>query len=107
MGCTGGTVGGDNMDLSALVQNFGFPVAIAVFFIWRDYQSSREHKQDLKEIAVKAVTSIDAGTEAIKDSTEQIKLNNTSLSNNSHSLSEVNVLLSQQRNRNNGMGNGN
>lgn len=95
------------MDLSALVQNFGFPVAAAVFFIWMFVQQAKEHKNDLKDIAVKSVQAIDAGTEAIKDSTEQIKVNNTRLDENSHSLSEVNVLLSQQRNRNNGMGNGN
>ena len=68
---------------------------------------AKEHKQDLKDIAVKSVQAIDAGTDAIKDSTEQIKLNSTRLDENSHSLGEVNVLLSQQRNRNNGMGNGN
>lgn len=95
------------MDLSALVQNFGFPVAAAVFFIWMFVQQAKEHKQDLKDIAVKSVQAIDAGTEAIRDSTEQIKLNNTALNENSHSLGDVKVLLSQQRNQNNGMGNGN
>lgn len=95
------------MDLSALVQNFGFPVAAAVFFIWMFVSQAKEHKADLKDIAIKSVQAIDAGTEAIKDSTEQIKLNNDRLGENSHSLENVNVLLSQQRNRNNGMGNGN
>lgn len=95
------------MDLSALVQNFGFPVAAAVFFIWMFVSQAKEHKQDLKDIAVKSVQAIDAGTEAIKDSTEQIKLNNVKIDENSHSLDRVNVLLSQQRNQNNGMGNGN
>lgn len=95
------------MDLMTLVQNFGLPVATAVFFIWLYVQQAKEHKEDLKNIAIQSVKAIDAGTEAIKDSTEQIKLNNTRLDENSHSLGEVNVLLSQQRNRNNGMGNGN
>jgi hypothetical protein len=95
------------MDLSALVQNFGFPVAAAVFFIWMFVSQAKEHKQDLKDIAVKSVQAIDAGTEAIKDSTEQIKLNNVKIDENSHSLDRVNVLLSQQRNQNNGIGNGN
>jgi len=95
------------MDLSALVQNFGFPVAAAVFFIWMFVSQAKEHKQDLKDIAVKSVQAIDAGTEAIKDSTEQIKLNNVRLDENSHSLGETNVLLSQQRGRSNGTGSGN
>lgn len=95
------------MDLPTLVQNLGLPIALAVFFIWMYVSQAKEHKQDLKDIAVKSVQAIDAGTDAIKDSTEQIKLNSTRLDENSHSLGEVNVLLSQQRNRNNGMGNGN
>ena len=95
------------MDLMTLVQNFGFPIAVAVFFIWMYASQAKEHKQDLKDIAIKSVQAIDAGTEAIKDSTEQIKLNNTKIDENSHSLDRVNVLLSQQRGRNNGMGNGN
>lgn len=95
------------MDFATLVQNFGLPVALAIFFIWMYVQQAKEHKNDLKDIAVKSVQAIDAGTEAIKDSTEQMKVNNDRLSENSHSLGQVNVLLSQQRNRNNGMGNGN
>lgn len=93
------------MDLTALVQNFGFPVATAVFFIWMFVNQAKEHKADLKDIAVKSVQALDAGTEAIKDSTEQIKLNNTALNDNSHSLDRVNVLLSQ-RGSNNEYGNG-
>jgi hypothetical protein len=95
------------MDLSALVQNFGFPVATAVFFIWMFVNQAKEHKNDLKDIAVKSVQALDAGTEAIKDSTEQIKLNNTALGENSHSLDRVNVLLSNQRGQSNGNGIGN
>lgn len=95
------------MDLSALVQNFGFPVAIAVFFIWRDYQSSKEHKQDLKDIAMKAVQAIDANTEALKDSTEQTKLNTNALGENSNIMSEVKGVLSTRGAKQNGLANGN
>lgn len=95
------------MDLSALVQNFGFPVALAVFFIWMFVQQAKEHKNDLKDIAVKSVVAIDAGTEAIKDSTEQIKTNNDVIGKNSTSLDRVNVLLSNQRGQSNGNGMGN
>lgn len=89
------------MDLSALVQNFGFPVAAAVFFIWMFVSQAKEHKQDLKDIAVKSVQAIDAGTEAIRDSTATIEKNNTA-------LNRVEMVLSQQKGNNgNGMGSGN
>lgn len=78
------------MDLGALVQNLGFPIAIAVYFIWRDYQTSKEHKADLKDIANKAVQAIDKSTDAIVDSTSAI-------SNNSHLLERVNGVLLSRR----------
>lgn len=83
------------MDLGALVQNLGFPIAIAVYFIWRDYQTSKEHKADLKDIANKAVQAIDKSTDAINDSTDAI-------SNNSHILERVNGVLLARKEQNNG-----
>lgn len=89
------------MDLMTLVQNFGFPIALAIFFIWMFVTQAKEHKQDLKDIAVKSVQALDAGTEAIKDSTATIEKNNTA-------LNRVEVIMSQQKGGNqNGMGNGN
>lgn len=88
------------MDLSALVKDFGFPIATATFFIWQYFAQAKEHKQDLKDIALKSVQSIDAGTEAIRDSTATIEKNNTA-------LSRVEVVLSQQKGGNNNVvGNG-
>lgn len=81
------------MDLMTLVQNFGFPIAVAVFFIWMYASQAKEHKQDLKDIAIKSVQAIDAGTEAIKDSTATIEKNSTA-------LNRVEVLLSQRGQRN-------
>lgn len=92
------------MDLVELVKNFGLPTAIAVFFIWRDYQSSKEHKEDLKNIAVKAVTAIDAGTETIKDSIAVIDKNSERLGENTSILNRVEGVLSN-RGYNNGNGN--
>ena len=91
------------MDLGTLVQNLGFPVAIAVYFIWQNYQQSKEHKQDLKDIATKAVQAIDAGTEAIKDSVAVIEKNNDKLGENSNILNRVEGVLSS-RGYNNGNG---
>lgn len=87
------------MDLSTLgtlFQTLGLPLGLAIFFMFREYNTSKEHKQDLKDIAVKAVTAIDAGTEAIKDSTEAVKTNTTVVSNNSNILAEVKGVLSNR-----------
>lgn len=91
------------MDLVDLVKNFGLPTAIAIYFIWRDYQSSKEHKQDLKDIALKSVQAIDAGTESIKDSVELTEKNITALGENSNILNRVEGVLSN-RGYNNGNG---
>jgi len=95
------------MDLLTVVQTLGLPVGTAVFFIWRDYMSTKEHKQDLKDFAIKVVTALDGSTEAIKDSTEQIKLSNSTISENSDILAVANSLLSRQKGRKNGMASGN
>lgn len=81
------------MDISALVQNFGFPVATAVFFIWMFVNQAKEHKQDLKDIAIKSVQAIDAGTEAIEHSTAISERNVTA-------LNRVEVILSQRGQQN-------
>lgn len=91
------------MDLVDLVKNFGLPTSIAIYFIWRDYQTSKEHKQDLKDIALKSVQAIDAGTESIKDSVELTQKNITALSENSNILNRVEGVLSN-RGYNNGNG---
>lgn len=84
------------MDLGALVQNLGFPIAVAVFFIWRDYQTSKTHMQDMRDIAVKAVQAIDKSTGAIEDQIKEAEKCNDVISNNSHILQRVEgVLLSR------------
>lgn len=88
------------MDLGALVNQFGFPVAIAVYFIWRDYQSSKEHKKDLGDIAIKAVQAVDKSTEAINDSIECIGKSNTVISENSNILNSVKGVLLGRGNKN-------
>lgn len=87
-----------------LVQNFGFPIAVAIFFIWMYASQAKEHKEDLKNIALKSVQSIDAGTEAIKDSVAVIEKNAERLDENSNILNRVEGVLSS-RGYNNGNGN--
>lgn len=87
------------MDFMTLLQNFGLPVATAAFFIWMFVQQAKEHKDDLRNIAVQAVKTSDAGTEAIKDATAALEKNNTA-------LSRVEVVLSQREGQSNGMAHG-
>lgn len=93
------------MDIASLVQNFGLPVAVAVFFIWMYVSQAKEHKQDLKDIAIKSVLAIDSGTDAINDSIAQIKLNTTALNENSNVLCMAKNCISE-KGQQNGFGNG-
>lgn len=51
------------MDIAALVNNFGLPVGLLLYFIWRDYQTNKEYNQYIKDIAQKAVDAINKSTE--------------------------------------------
>ena len=92
------------MDLGALINQFGLPVALLVYFIWRDYQSSKERFNDMRDIAQKSVQSIDKATESIKEATSVIAINNQHISDNSDILNEVKGVLSMRGNSN-GTGN--
>lgn len=61
------------MDFTGVLDKYGLPVATAAFFIFQYVKQAADHKKDLKEIAVKAVQTIDANTEALKDTAEQYK----------------------------------
>lgn len=51
------------MDLSGVVQNFGLPVGLLLYFIWQNYQISKEYNAYIKDIAQKAVDAINKSTE--------------------------------------------
>lgn len=94
------------MDIASIIDKFGLPVGLLIYFIWRDFQTSREHKADLKDVANKAVQAIDKGTEAINDSAKVIEKSNTQLSENSNILNRViGVLSTKNRGQNDGGGN--
>jgi len=80
------------MDLGSLVKDFGFPTAIAIYFIWRDYMTSKAHMADMRDLAIKAVQAIDKSTDAINDQTKVI-------SDNSNIMQRVEgVLLTRGQN---------
>lgn len=93
------------MDFGAILDKYGLPVATAAFFIFQYIKQAADHKKDLKEIAVKAVQSIDANTEALKDSAEQSKTIPPVLDKNVTVLNRVEGLLlgrGQNNDRQNG-----
>lgn len=92
------------MDLGALVNQFGLPIGLLFYFIWRDYQTAKEHKADMRDIAIKSVQAIDKGTDAIDASTKALETSNTVISDNSDILNEVKGVLSVRGNTN-GTGN--
>lgn len=61
------------MNLGDLVQQVGFPTAVAIYFIYRDYRTQKEHKDDLKGIALKVAEALDKNTEALQESSELIR----------------------------------
>lgn len=52
------------MDLSAVVNQFGLPVGLLLYFIWQNYRISQEYNAYIKDIAQKAVDAINKSTEA-------------------------------------------
>jgi len=51
------------MPIDQLVQNFGLPVGLLLYFIWRDYKTNQEYNQYIKDIAQKTVDAINKSTE--------------------------------------------
>ena len=90
----------DISTLGALASQVGVPSALLIFFVIRDYQSSKEHKADLRDTVTKAVTALDKSTDAINDSARIIERDTVAFSENTHVLSDVKQLLSQRGTRN-------
>lgn len=86
----------DPATLGALATQVGVPTALLIFFVVRDYQSSKEHKADLRDTVTKAVTALDKSTDAINDAARIIERDTTAFSENSHILNDVKVLLSNR-----------
>lgn len=101
------------MDIAEVIDKFGLPVGLLIYFIWRDFQTSREHKADLKNVANTAVQAIDKGTDAINDSVDAINKSTVAVDKSTAQLSEtsnivnraIGVLSSLNRGQGNGGGN--
>ena len=51
------------MPAADLVQNFGLPIGLLLYFIWRDYQTNREYNTYIKDIAQKTADAINRSTD--------------------------------------------
>lgn len=85
-------------DIGALINQFGLPIALLIYFIWRDYQTSKEHKADMRDIAIKSVQALDKSTASIDESTENTRKSN-------ELMSEVKGVLSTLGGADNGRSN--
>lgn len=92
------------MELASVVERFGLAIGLLIYFIWRDYQTGKEHKADMRDIAIKSVQAIDKGTDAINDNTVEIKKNTSVISDNSDTLNQVKGVLLDDRSTRNGNG---
>lgn len=88
------------MDLWELVNQFGLPVALLIYFIVDGRAQAKEHRNDLRDTVTKSVAALDKSTDAINDSAKVIEKNTTAFSDNSHILSDVKVLLSNRGTQN-------
>lgn len=88
--------------IEELLKQFGFPIAVAVYFIYQNGKLEKEHKQDIRTIAQQAISALEKNTESDKAVTEQLAKNNTALSDTNHLLSKIEGVFSNRRERNNG-----
>lgn len=88
--------------IEELLKQFGFPIAVAVYFIYQNGKIEKEHKQDIRTIAQQAISALEKNTESDKAVTEQLEKNNTALGDTNHLLSRIEGVLSNRRERNNG-----
>lgn len=93
------------MDIAEIVSKFGLPTGLLIYFIWRDYQTSKEHKADMREIAIKSVQAIDKSTDAMLESTKAVEEGSQVIRENSDTLNTVKGVLLQKGGAQNGTGN--
>ena len=93
------------MDLVELIKQLGFPVALAVYFIWDNRRIQKERLDDVKDVTSKAVEAINKSTESDKNVTTQFEKNNTALDRASGVLSRVEGILSTKGQQNGNRGN--
>lgn len=65
--------------IEELLKTFGFPIAIAIYFIYQNGKVEKAHKDDLKGIAVQTIGTLDKNTEALDKNTEMLQQTNMRL----------------------------
>lgn len=93
------------MEIATLIERFGLAIGLLIYFIWRDYKTSKEHKDDIRNIAIRTAESIEKSTEAIRDANKVAEKSTKAVSDNTHMLNNVRgVLLSKKGSSNDGGG---
>lgn len=83
--------------IEELLKQFGFPIAVAVYFIYQNGKLEKEHKQDIRTIATQAIQALEKNTKSDEAVTAELARNNTALEDNNTLLSEVRGVFSQRR----------
>lgn len=65
--------------IEGLLKDFGFPIAVAVYFIYQNGKIEKAHKDDLKTLATNALTTLDKNTDALNKNSEVLDESNIRL----------------------------
>lgn len=57
------------MGIEGLVEKFGVELGLLIFFIWQNWKTQKEHKEDMKGIVIQAVQALDKTSSALADIT--------------------------------------
>lgn len=55
------------MDLGAVINQFGLPLGLALYFLYRTEKTERERLQDMKDIVIKATDAMTKTADALDD----------------------------------------
>lgn len=55
------------MPIDQLVQNFGLPIGLLLWFIYQNYKISKEYNDYIKDISSKTVAALDSSTKTQAD----------------------------------------
>lgn len=92
------------MDLGALAQSLGLPVALAIYFIIENRRLQKEHLEDVKTITQQAITAINKNTDSDKIVADQLVKNDTALDKSTAIINKVEGILSSRERQNGNRG---
>lgn len=73
------------MPIDQLVQNFGLPIGLLLYFIYQNYKISKEYNDYIKDIASKAVNALDKSTDTQEEANKVMERVERRLDNGNNS----------------------